>query len=252
MAQFNHGVFWANAEVENRLNTKNNATEGFSVMVIVDAIKDEEVRISYGQRTTEDLLLYYGFAPEVCSATSLGTHPPHLLTLSPTDWQQNPADKFVLKVQLSSEDPTIALKGLLLEQLGIPPGLTGFELFADGRLSQSLSWSMRILAMTEEELKWLKAQKANSHAELEKRLPGEVVYAGLDTIVAVCQDVLDKYPTSEDEDTKVLQDKEALPQGSAKRAAVALRRGEKFILHATIRTAKRKIAEMQPAKKAEL
>jgi len=64
VTQFNHGIFWSNAEVENRLHEKNNATEGFAVVVTVDALRDEEVRISYGQRTTEDLLLYYGFAPE--------------------------------------------------------------------------------------------------------------------------------------------------------------------------------------------
>ena len=75
VAQFNHGVFRANAEVENRLSKKNNATEGFVVMVTQDAVKDEEVRISYGQRTTEDLLLYYGFAPEARSLLSLSPGP---------------------------------------------------------------------------------------------------------------------------------------------------------------------------------
>jgi len=147
------------------------------------------------------------------------------------------------------------LKGLMLEQLGIPSDLPGFKLTPDGSLSPSLTWAMRVLAMTTEELEWMKAQKAATHAELEIQLPGELVSAGLDTIVGVCEDVLHKYPTTEDEDTKRLEDLKAYPQESPMRAVIALRRGEKRILQATIRTAKRKLGEMTfpgQAKKADL
>ena len=162
----------------------------------------------------------------------------------------------MLKVQLSKDDPDIHLKGILLGQLGIPPGQPGFQLFPDGRLSQSLTWAMRVLAMTHEELTLFKQQKAKSHAELEQKLSRDVLQAGFDTIAAVCEDVLNKYPTTEQEDTALLKDSKSLPQESAMRAAITLRRAEKKILQATIRTAKRKMSEAAgdpaPAKKAEL
>jgi len=119
-----------------------------------------------------------------------------------------------------------------MENLGIPPGLEGFRLYLDGRISAQFKWAMRVLSMTREELQWLEKQRVNNVEELNLKIPSEVDEAAFDTISAVCEDVLGKYPHTVQQDTAIL---EGMPESADNmRAAVTLRRGEKRILKVII------------------
>ena len=84
-----------------------------------------------------------------------------------------------------------------------------------------------------------------SDADYSRRLSNDNEIEVLTTIATACDAALDRYPTSEEEDTKLIDDRTMFNMLSRnQRMAIRLRRTEKRLLKKTIETTGRRLAEI--------
>ena len=198
--------------------------------------KFEQLYISYGQKSNAELLLLYGFALD-----------------------RNPFNSVALSVGVSSDDPLYEAKAQFASLAGRTAAATAFPLFLD-RFPDELFQFLRMACATEKDLVAAAAVNAArtgvrpasssarallSDADYSRRLSNDNEIEVLTTIATACDAALDRYPTSEEEDTKLIDDRTMFNMLSRnQRMAIRLRRTEKRLLKKTIETTGRRLAEI--------
>lgn len=163
----------------------------------------DQVFVTYGPKPNADLLLLYGFVSD-----------------------GNPYDSVELNVSLSEEDPLYDEKLDYLNQSGVEE-TASFPLYRD-RYPMEMVEFLRFCFATEEEFET--ADFGSFISEQNETLVARAIVSG-------CQDALDKYPQTREEDDKIMEDVAMFQMLSMKqRWAVRQRRAEKRILQRTITT----------------
>jgi len=166
--------------------------------------KNDQVLVSYGQKSNAELLLLYGFVVD-----------------------RNLFDEVELAVGISPEDLRYEEKKDFLTQQGLGPRL-GFPLLID-RYSSELLQYLRLCCVNP-------ADGPLDDMAYNERIGSSNERAALAIILDGCNAALDGYPQTEEEDAALMENGRlftALPRNA--RMAIKLRRNEKRILLRTIR-----------------
>jgi len=173
---------------------------------------NDQVLISYGQKSNAELLLLYGFVVD-----------------------RNRFDEVELRVALAEDDERYGEKAAFLASVGLTAA-QAFPLLID-RYSNELVQFLRLCCASPSEgpLSTLSFTEPLSLAN--ERAVFEALRAG-------CQLALEKYPETEEEDAKLMGNAAMFATLSRRqRMAVKLRRNEKRILLRTIRVCEQELAE---------
>jgi histone-lysine N-methyltransferase SETD3 len=186
--RFNHGP----VETHFKLDEKDDAIE---VTTKTAFKKGEQVFVSRGPKSNLELLLDFGYVLD-----------------------ENPNDNVALNVRMTGEDKLARVKVALLQLAGLEANAT--YLLYDSLISQELMKALRIQLLRDSEL--------NSY---DRATEGKTVSLGnelrvLRAILAACNNMLQQYGTSIEEDETLLKTKLPLRQ----RSAVVLRRNEKKVI----------------------
>jgi hypothetical protein len=223
--------------------------------------KFEQVFISYGTKSNAELLLLYGFALD-----------------------RNPYNSVDLSVALSAEDdPMYAakLKWLQGRGMGSDAGRATYPLYSD-RFPEELLRFLRLACIDKEQLTLgIQAERPTDEDDAPWQLDREgriasaapTVYElrllpdcnrqlsldneamALTCISQACEVALARYPTSEEDDSKLIADRNMFGMLSRNaRMAVRLRRTEKRLLKRTLASAESRIlkSERPPAPKVKI
>lgn len=177
--------------------------------------RNDQVVVSYGQKSNAELLLLYGFVID-----------------------RNLYDQVELRVALDGSDPLYTDKLEFLSQQGIKPEMA-FPLLID-RYSSELIEFLRLCCVRPGDASSLDALSYNEPISTTNER------AALDALRAGCIMALSEYPQSEEEDAKLMGDSfmfSSLPRNA--RMAIKLRRNEKRILLRTIRVCEEGLAQLQ-------
>ena len=168
--------------------------------------KNDQVLISYGQKSNAELLLLYGFVID-----------------------RNLFDEVDLTVALDPSDPRYAEKRAFLEKQRLQPAMQ-FPLLID-RYSSELMQYLRLACVTP-------GMGALDEYRYAEKISSANERAALTVLRDGCLAALARYPESEEDDAKLMENSRlfaGLPRNA--RMALKLRRNEKRILLRTIRTA---------------
>jgi len=167
--------------------------------------KNDQVLISYGQKSNAELLLLYGFVVD-----------------------RNLFDEVELTISLSEEDPRYDEKKEFLRLQGLKTSMA-FPLLID-RYSSELLQYLRLCCVTP-------ADGALSSYAYNEPLSVANERAAMNALREGCQQALAGYPQAEAEDAALMENSKLFATLSRnQRMAVKLRRNEKRILLRTIRT----------------
>lgn len=181
----------------------------------------EEFTIFYGKRTNADFLVHNGFVPAAAEAGGC---------------INNPHDSYVLKLGVSKNDPVAADKLEMLDVLSIPRHGTYFPLTSgdDGKppFDNVLLAFVRILCLkTKEELAPFKEDPEKVRDLLNDQFLADLDAKAFKYIETRCSLLLRSYPTTLDQDQKMMADAEEVKKMSGnKMNCVRLRVEEKKIL----------------------
>ena len=167
--------------------------------------KNDQVLISYGQKSNAELLLLYGFVID-----------------------RNLFDEVDITVSLDESDPRYDEKVAFLQKQGLQPAMS-FPLLID-RYSSELIQFLRLACVT-------KGMGALTDYKYSEMITPANERAAQTALREGCQRALALYPESEEEDASLMENSRmftALPRNA--RMAIKLRRNEKRILLRTIRT----------------
>mmetsp|Transcript_20061 Transcript_20061/g.46319 ORF Transcript_20061/g.46319 Transcript_20061/m.46319 type:complete len:480 (-) Transcript_20061:337-1776(-) len=166
--------------------------------------RNDQVLISYGQKSNAELLLLYGFVVD-----------------------RNLFDQVELAVSISDEDPRFDEKEAFLSMQGLKTKLS-FPLLID-RYSSELMQFLRLGCVTP-------ADGPLGALVYNKPISPENERDALEALRAGCERTLSAYPETEEEDAKLMENSRLFATLSRRqRMAVRLRRNEKRILLRTIR-----------------
>jgi len=212
-----------------------------NVVVFADRAfkKMEQVFISYGQKANSELLLLYGF--------SLDRNPFNSVEVS-VGLQRDEADD----PDGSLYDEKLAILTASGRGDAVGAGLT-FPLYND-RYPNELLETLRLLTLRTEDVTRFGTGERVAVASLRLTTPlndahEELVY---EAIVEACNVALDRYPTTEEDDSALMADRSMfgmLPVNS--RNAIRLRRTEKRLLKRTIASTERRLVEIQTGEVAD-
>ena len=179
--------------------------------------KFEQVFINYGEKGNADLLLLYGFALE-----------------------RNMFNSVDISVGLSKEDPLFARKKEFLDKSGRGVSNVRFPLQGNRYPSELVDF-LRLLLVEPEDLGMQPLDRIDFNEPLSPSLERRV----LQTIISICESYLEKYPTSEEDDEKLVMDRSLFAALSRQqRMAVKLRLSEKKILKQTIKAVEEELAKL--------
>ncbi|EME28868.1 ribulose-1,5-bisphosphate carboxylase/oxygenase small subunit N-methyltransferase I [Galdieria sulphuraria] len=197
----NHSPFCSAFIDEEKIPFGNGVTEA---VVYVDRLYEpyEQVYVSYGPRSNQELLLLYGFSLE-----------------------RNPFDCVEITIGLDKTDPLYLEKCRMLESYGKSP-LQSFPLYMD-RYPVEMAEFLRFCCIDTE---------TDLQADFGTIVSASNEESALDKLLNYIVDQLRKYPTSLEDDEKIIRDR-AMFQTLEKNQRMAIRQrlGEKRILHATWR-----------------
>lgn len=169
--------------------------------------KFEQVFINYGEKGNADLLLLYGFALE-----------------------RNPFDAVDISVGLSREDPLFGQKKIFLDKAGRGVANVRFPLQRDRYPSELVDF-LRLLLVEPEDLGMQPLSSTNFNEPISPSLERRV----LSTMVSICQSYIEQYPTTVEQDDKIINDRAMFNLFTRQqRMAIKLRASEKRILFNTI------------------
>ena len=176
--------------------------------------RNDQIFISYGQKSNAELLLLYGFVVD-----------------------RNLYDEVELTVALGDDDALYAEKRAFLERQGLKTKMA-FPLLID-RYSSELVQFLRLCCAQPSDLP-LEGLKYN------ERISPQNERAALGALIAGCEQALAEYPESEAEDAAMMDNARlfaALTRNQ--RMAVKLRRNEKRILERTIRVCETTLQDIE-------
>tara|TARA_B110001452_G_C15229526_1_gene425980 strand:+ start:94 stop:1488 length:1395 start_codon:yes stop_codon:yes gene_type:complete len=174
--------------------------------------RDDQVLISYGQKSNAELLLLYGFVVD-----------------------RNLFDEVELSVGLSPEDERYEEKNDFLAQQGLGPRIA-FPLLID-RYSSELMQYLRLCCVTSKD-------GPLDEMAYNERVSQANERAALGVVLDGCYDALDAYPQTEEEDAALMENGRLFVSLSRnQRMAVKLRRNEKRILLRTLRVCEAALQE---------
>lgn len=157
--------------------------------------KGEQVYVSRGPKSNLELLLDFGYVLE-----------------------ENPNDNVALNVRMTGDDKLAKLKVSLLQLAGLEGNAT--YLLYDSLISQELLKALRIQLLRDTELEKYERVTSGKSVSLGNEL------RVLRAILAACNNMLQQYKTTVEEDEQLLKTKLPLRE----RSAVVLRRNEKKII----------------------
>jgi hypothetical protein len=176
--------------------------------------KNDQVLISYGQKSNGELILLYGFVVD-----------------------RNLFDEVEITVSLDESDPRYDEKVTFLRGQGLQPSMA-FPLLID-RYSSELTQFLRLCCVTPQMGPLGDYKYAERISSSNERAAMQVLRTG-------CLEALAQYPDSEEDDRKLMENGKmfaTLPRNA--RMAVKLRRNEKRILHRTIKVCEVALDAMQ-------
>jgi hypothetical protein len=179
--------------------------------------KFEQVFINYGEKSNADLLLLYGFALE-----------------------RNPFNAVDISVGLSKNDPLYNQKKAYLDRAGRGAFSVRFPLQQDRYPSELIDF-LRLLLVEPEDLGLTTLDNVDFNEPISPSLERRV----LTTMIGICESYLEQYPTTADEDDKLINDKNMISLFSRQqRMAIKLRVSEKRILQQTITAVKEELLRL--------
>jgi len=197
----------------------------------------EEFTIFYGKRTNADFLVHNGFVPVGSDGRIINAH-----------------DSYVLKLGVSKNDPVAADKLEMLDVLSIPRHGTYFPLSQGGGdkppFDNVLLAFVRILCLkTKEELAPFKEDPEKVRDLLNDSFEADLDDKAYKYIETRCSLLLRSYPTTLDQDEKLLSDGEEVKKLSANKLnCVRLRVEEKKILSLVVKHCQNKPATVAETK----
>jgi len=179
--------------------------------------KFEQVFINYGEKGNSDLLLLYGFALD-----------------------RNPFDAVDISVGLSVEDPLYNQKRAYLDKSGRGATSVRFPLQRNRYPSELVDF-LRLLLVEPEDLGMQPIDNIDFNEPISPSLERRV----LTTMINICESYLQQYPTSLDDDDKLITDRKLFAVLSRQqRMAVKLRASEKRILQFTVKAVKEELLKL--------
>lgn len=202
---FNHNPF-ANSYIDARQTGFFTKTDEVAVYADRSYKKMEQVYISYGPKSNADLLLLYGFSLD-----------------------RNPYNSVDVTISLDEADELYEKKKRFLEDAGLPP-TKSFPLYND-RYPDELLQYLRLIQLNKEQL--LDRRLVDLDFDRKQTDVNELMV--LDSLVDACNAAILGYPTTEEDDSKIMADPGMFRALSkTQRMAVKHRRQEKRILRRTI------------------
>jgi hypothetical protein len=248
----NHNPFANTYIVAERPFRPLNPIRGPEVITIYadkDYKKMEQVYISYGPKSNADLLLLYGFCMDRNPFNSVGrcAGPNPLLPFLSACWVM--LDRGVLwqvdiTVSLSPEDPLYEKKSSFLRSVERRE-VESFPLYAD-RYPNELFEYLRLVSVSPEELGSKQLQSLDYADPISKENELRV----LTLIEEACKQALQRYPTTEEEDGKLVNDVRLFKTLSKRqRMAVKHRRSEKRLLKKTAAAVRQQTVAIQSGRR---
>eukprot|EP00752_Nemacystus_decipiens_P006075 g5483.t1 len=202
---FNHNPF-ANSYIDARQQGFFSKTDEVVVYADRSYKKMEQVYISYGPKGNSDLLLLYGFSLD-----------------------RNPYNSVDVTISLDENDELYEKKKMFLEEAGLPP-TKAFPLYND-RYPDELLQYLRLIQLNKDQLRG----RSLEDLSFEKKQTDVNELMVLDSLVEACKATIAGYPTTEEQDSVIMNDPGMFRALSkTQRMAVKHRRQEKIILRRTI------------------
>eukprot|EP00903_Cladosiphon_okamuranus_P014462 g13418.t1 len=202
---FNHNPF-ANSYIDARQQGFFTKTDEVVVYADRSYKKMEQVYISYGPKGNSDLLLLYGFSLD-----------------------RNPYNSVDVTISLDENDELFEQKKTFLEEAGLPP-TKAFPLYND-RYPDELLQYLRLVQLNKDQLRG----RTLEDLSFEKKQTDVNELMVLDSLVEACKATIAGYPTTEEQDSVIMNDAGMFRALSkTQRMAVKHRRQEKIILRRTI------------------
>mmetsp|Transcript_11894 Transcript_11894/g.17743 ORF Transcript_11894/g.17743 Transcript_11894/m.17743 type:complete len:511 (+) Transcript_11894:62-1594(+) len=215
----NHNPF-ANSYVDARNEGWLTQNEVVSVYSDRSYKKMEQIYISYGPKSNSDLLLLYGFALD-----------------------RNPFNSVEITVSLEQNDPLFGEKNDFLKRAGMPLTMS-FPLYNDRYPDEAFQY-MRLICFEKSDRD---ALGAIEDVEFADKVSNQNELQVLSLIIEACERALERYPTTEEEDTALMIDRGMYSLLSKnQRMAVKHRRQEKRILKKTIAAVMKQKERLSPS-----